>query len=100
MGARRLPGALEPRRPSTHALRAVWALMADLRLELDGVLRCPECHHTPYKVFRRQNRQPSGELLETFEHVLWPATPDVAPPKDASRICCPACRAELRRVAP
>lgn len=70
------------------------------RLELDSVLRCPHCQGAPYKVFRRQNRQSDGTLLPSFESVLWPATPDVAPPIHPERITCPDCGDALVRVAP
>lgn len=75
-------------------------LNAERRLEVDSVLRCPHCQGTPYKVFRRQNQQSDGTLLQSFQHVLWPATPDVGPPIHPEHICCPDCGEELRRVAP
>lgn len=78
--------------------------MAERRMELDAVLKCPHCGGAPYKVFRRQHANFVGtdreQLLTSYEHVLWPAHPDVPPPKTPERICCPDCGNELRRVAP
>ena len=71
---------------------------ADRRLERDSLLRCPDCGATPYVLFRRQNQQRDGELLQTFESVLWPALPNLDPPVHPERIECPDCRHELRRV--
>ena len=68
-------------------------------LELEAMLRCEPCAAAPYKLFRRRNRQPDGEPLMTFEHQVWPASPDVPPPARTDRITCPACGGELRRVA-
>lgn len=73
--------------------------MDDRRMELDSVLECPKCKGRPYRVYRRQNAQADGQLLETFESVLWPASPDVPPPTNPSRIVCRNCAEELRRVA-
>lgn len=70
------------------------------RIEVDCVLRCPECAGIPYKVFRRQNMQADGTLLPSYQHVLWPAHPDVPPPLHPERIACPDCGEALRRVAP
>ena len=72
--------------------------MADRRLEHDSVLKCPGCGCEPYRVWRRQNAQANGELLPTFQNVLWPNEHGVLPPCDPTRIECPKCRTELRRV--
>lgn len=74
--------------------------MSDRRLELDAKLRCPHCGGTPYLVYRRQNMQRDGTLLVSFEHVLWPNHPNIAPPRSPEKITCPDCGEELRRVAP
>ncbi len=68
-------------------------------LELEARLTCRTCNATPYLLYRRRNRQPNGQPLETFEHQLWPATPDVAPPERADKIVCPKCSRDLVRVA-
>ena len=73
--------------------------MSERRLELECSLECPKCHGVPYRLYRRQNMQPTGELLGTFEHVLWPAHPNVPPPTHSERIVCPSCGEELRRIA-
>lgn len=70
------------------------------RLELDAVLRCPACGGVPYRVFRRQHVQADGTGLPSWEHVLWPSTPDLPPPIDHRHLVCPDCRLELQRVAP
>lgn len=75
-------------------------MVPDPRLDLDSVLKCPECGGVPYRLFRRENRQKDGTPLGTWEHVLWPASPDVAPPRDSAKVCCPDCGCELRRAAP
>lgn len=72
----------------------------DPKIELDSVLKCPHCAMTPFRVFRRQNQNPDGTLLQSFETVLWPAHPDVDPPRTLRRMTCPDCGDELRRVAP
>lgn len=72
---------------------------AKRRLEREAVLRCPRCKDSPYVIFRRQNMERSGELRQSFETVLWPAHPDVDPPKHPEQITCPDCGEELQRVA-
>ena len=75
--------------------------MAERRLELDGLLKCPHCGCVPYRVFRRQLAQADGTLLPSWESVLWPAMRDVLPPQRSEHIECPDCRGvPLRRVAP
>lgn len=76
-------------------------MSAPRRLEVDAVLRCPTCHTVPYRVWRRQNAQPDGQLLETFHHVVWPvAGGSPVPPEDPMHPRCPSCGTELRREAP
>ena len=75
-------------------------LNPERRLEIDAVLRCPKCGDAPYKVFRRQNMQTDGELLTSFQHVLWPNGSGVNPPVHPEYICCPDCGKELRRSPP
>ena len=72
-------------------------LNRERRLEIDAVLRCPRCGDAPYTVFRRQHVQADGQLLPSFEHVLWPAHPNVPPPVHPEQIGCPACGTELKR---
>ena len=74
--------------------------MPDPHLELDAVLRCPHCREIPFKVYRIQNQNPDGRLLETYRHVLWPTNAAIVPPLKVERILCPDCRDELRREAP
>lgn len=74
--------------------------MSDRRLELDAKLKCPHCGGTPYAVWRRRNVQRDGTPLETYESVLWPSRPNIAPPRAPEKITCPDCHEELRRVAP
>lgn len=69
-----------------------------LRLERESVLRCPHCQAEPYILYRRQIRRRDGTPGDAFESVLWPAHPNVAPPRDPEKITCPACGDELRRV--
>lgn len=73
--------------------------MSERRLEVECSLECPTCSGIPYRIYRRQNVQPTGEVLGTFEHVLWPTSPTIAPPIDPQRIVCPDCGEALRRVA-
>ena len=68
-------------------------------LELEALLRCEPCAATPYRLFRRRARQLDGEPIASYEHVLWPTAPEIAPPARADRIRCPACGGELKRVA-
>lgn len=70
------------------------------RLEVDSVLRCPQCRKAPYKLFRRQNEQADGTPLNSYETEIWPAHPDIDPPKHTKRITCPWCATELIRAAP
>jgi predicted RNA-binding Zn-ribbon protein involved in translation (DUF1610 family) len=65
-------------------------------MERDRVLKCPKCGGEPYIVYRRQNQQPDGTLLPSYESVLWPAHPDVPPPGDPATIRCPTCGEPLR----
>ena len=74
--------------------------MSERRLELDARLQCPQCGGVPYLVYRRQHAQADGTLLPSFEHILWPTHPALHPPAQPERMLCPACRTELRRVAP
>jgi hypothetical protein len=72
--------------------------MTERRLEREAIFRCRDCRGTPYVLYRRQNMQPSGELLQTFQHQLWPASPDVPPPLHPEDLRCP-CGGELDRIA-
>lgn len=72
--------------------------MSEPRLERDSFLQCPQCKQRPYVVWRRQNQQPDGTLLPSFEHVLWPTDVAITPPKDPRRIECPQCGEALRRM--
>ena len=76
------------------------SLNPERRLELDSVLKCPHCGGIPYRVYRRQNIQANGQLLESFQSVLWPNGSGVHPPVHPEKIECPDCRTELKRVAP
>lgn len=75
-------------------------LNANRRMELDAKLRCPACQGVPFLVYRRQNAQPDGTLLSSYEHVLWPNGSGVMPPLHGERLVCPHCQTELRREAP
>jgi uncharacterized protein YbaR (Trm112 family) len=66
--------------------------MPERRLEREARLVCPDCQGAPFLLWRRETRPESG----IFEHVLWPAHPDVPPPVNPERLTCPDCRAELR----
>jgi hypothetical protein len=70
--------------------------MAERRLERDRVLRCPKCGGEPYLIYRRQLAQRDGTLLPSYESVLWPAHPDVPPPRDPADLRCPADGEALR----
>lgn len=74
------------------------------RLELEARLVCSHCQQTAYRLFRRQCVNFPGtdreQLLESFEHVLWPAHPDLAPPTRPWQLCCPECQTPLHRAAP
>ena len=74
--------------------------MSSRRLELEAVLRCTVCRSVVYHLFRRQNHQPDGTPLPSFDNVLWPVHPNVPPPERPERIACPDCGTELRRAAP
>ena len=71
---------------------------SDLRIERESVLRCDHCRGEPYTVYRRQVRRKDGTPGDAWENVLWPAHPNVAPPRDPEKLCCPDCGDELRRV--
>ena len=73
-------------------------LNAERRLEREGFLHCAHCKASPYQVFRRQNMQANGDLLQTYQHVLWPNGSGVFPPVHPEKITCPDCGKELRRV--
>lgn len=68
-------------------------------LELEARLRCDHCGASPYLLYRRRVRQADGEPLVAYEHVLWPASPDVPPPDRPDRLTCPTCGEALTRVA-
>lgn len=70
------------------------------RMELEAKLLCGHCQHAPYLLYRRQAMEPTGQLRVSFENVLWPAHPNVAPPLHPEHIECPDCHVELIRVAP
>lgn len=75
--------------------------MSERRLEIESVLRCPGCDGIPYRIYRRQNQQKDGTLLQSFQSVLWPAPgATVDPPIHPEHICCPRCGEALTRVAP
>ena len=65
-----------------------------LRMERESVLRCEHCQKNPYILYRRQVAPASV----AYESVLWPAHPDIAPPRNPEKITCPDCGDELRRV--
>lgn len=75
-------------------------LHPERRIEVDSVLRCRKCQETHYKVFRRQNVQQDGTLLQSFGHVLWPAHGQLDPPLHPEWITCPTCGESLSRGAP
>lgn len=68
--------------------------MSALRLERESVLRCEHCQTTPYILYRRQVSPGSV----AYESVLWPAHPDIAPPRTPEKLTCPDCGDELRRM--
>jgi uncharacterized protein YbaR (Trm112 family) len=72
----------------------------DRRVELESKLQCPKCSGVPFLVYRRQNQQPDGQLLPSYETVLWPNGSGVLPPQHGEKITCRDCRVELVRVAP
>ena len=69
-------------------------------LELDSVLRCPQCRGVPFRLYRRRVAPESP----VWESVLWPASPDVPPPgltwNSAAKVLCPNCRVPCQRAAP
>ena len=67
-----------------------------LDLEREATLRCPTHKDAVYLLYRRRTRPESP----VFEHVLWPATPDIPPPVSSSTLICPRCSASLVRSAP
>ncbi len=67
--------------------------MPDRKMERECFLSCPQCHGRPYVLFRRQVVPGS----EVFEHLLWPAHPDVPPPSDPAKVVCPQCGCECVR---
>lgn len=71
--------------------------MSDLQLE--ARLHCTACDAAPYLLYRRRARQADGAPVVAFEHVIWPATPDVPPPARTDRLTCPSCGTTLVRVA-
>ena len=73
--------------------------MPERRMQLECCLECPKCQARPYRLYRRQNAQPNGQPLGTYENVLWPAHPDVPPPTNPERIVCPHCGEAVKRVA-
>ena len=68
------------------------------RMERESRLRCDTCGTAPFIVYRRQVRQANGQLGDVYESVLWPNGSGVTPPIDPTRITCPDCQHELRRV--
>lgn len=75
-------------------------LNPERKVEVEGLLFCQHCKGSPYKLFRRQNQQADGQLLQSFHHVLWPNGSGVDPPQHPEKICCPDCGKELRRIPP
>ena len=67
--------------------------MSDIKLEVDGVFRCPQCDRTPYRLYRRQTK-PGSEI---FEHVVWPTDKGILPPAISSDLRCPKCNVSLKR---
>ncbi len=65
-------------------------------LEREAMLRCPT-HKDPVFILYRRRTAPESPV---FEHVLWPASPDVPPPVKASKLECPRCQSALVRGAP
>ena len=73
--------------------------MSEPRLEREAALRCHRCAAVVYWLYRRQASEPTGELRQAFEHVLWPARPEIPPPRDSAKLLCPTCGNALNRVS-
>ncbi|KKL99676.1 hypothetical protein LCGC14_1812050 [marine sediment metagenome] len=71
--------------------------MAEPRLQRIAHLQCTKCKNSPFSLFRRQNTQRDGSILQTWENILWPNEVGVVPPHNPRDIRCPHCDHQLRR---